>query len=298
MNSAGTVPKAISQAGGVEVVLTRLLFAVLLVLYSPVWSAFDLPSIPFPNGLAKVFPLEPLLGHALPFKVLYAAGLLGFVLHWRPALSMAVVALIALLAGTIVQSQGAIGHGGQVLTVLAFAQWATLLWAKRSGNEAPAHAHRLMMSVAPAIMAYVYVTSAITKLDTSGLDWVSHGHFIAVQVVKSHSSAYYTSLDAGLLERGNAIANWILAHPDLSRLMLAGGLFLELFAFLALLGRGWGLFFAIGLAAFHVAVGLSMQLWFTTHVWLLLLFLGHGVHWSLRALDHLRGGNAIPLAQP
>ncbi|MGI9243657.1 MAG: hypothetical protein ACR2RV_22865, partial [Verrucomicrobiales bacterium] len=67
-------------------------------------------------------------------------------------------------------------------------------------------------------------------------------------------------------DMGLPYAMWITAHPWLTRLMLTGGLVLELFAFLLLINRAWAAAIGISLIAMHLAIGELMGLHFPQNI--------------------------------
>jgi hypothetical protein len=62
-------------------------------------------------------------------------------------------------------------------------------------------------------------------------------------------------------------------HPTLSSLFFGMGLLIELFAFLALLGRRWAFFFGLTIIALHLSISHLMQLDFWYHIWAAVIFL-------------------------
>ena len=214
----------------------------------------------------------------------------GVVLHW-----VLLVALIAYAAGlalpvstltiflihcsifTLNNSKGAIHHGYQILSITLLAQVA-VLWAPtvlrplpRLREYLPVHdpgLHRrdLFVFYSQVAIAGAYVIAGLSKVLRSHVRWIIESPGVAVQIVKSHSQKYYEYLAPEWADMGMTYANWITAHPWLTRLMLTSGLFLELFAFLLLINRAWAAFIGISLIMMHLAIGQLMGLHFPQNI--------------------------------
>ena len=98
------------------------------------------------------------------------------------------------------------------------------------------------------------------------MKWIIDSPDVAVQIVKSHSQKYYEYLQPQWSDMGMTYANWITAHPWLTRIMLTGGLVLELFAFLLLINRAWAAAIGISLILMHLAIGELMALHFPQNI--------------------------------
>lgn len=271
-----------------EPVVTRSLFALIVATEAPIRSGLEFRSAPYPNGLAQYLALGSLsdwstwlLGGFWLALVLYAAGI------WLP-LSALYLTVIAVIAGTLHNSQGAFGHSHQVMTLLLGAQFVAFTWSHLLHKDrALLRGHELSALISPQLIAFNYVTSAITKLRRSGLDWVRDSPDVAVEVVKTHSQAFYNDLTPGMLERGQAVADFLLSHQTATRIFIGGGLAVELFAFLGLFGKRSGLLAALAIVGLHAGVKTLMTLDFRANQYCALLFLGHGAFWLLWGLEKL-----------
>jgi len=74
----------------------------------------------------------------------------------------------------------------------------------------------------------------------------------------------------------------LMDHPLATCLIFGPGLLIELFLFLGLLGRGWSLVLGAIAVVFHLMVGLIMLLFFTAHIWLILLYFVNLPYWLVR----------------
>ena len=278
-----------------EPFVVRALFALITARHAPILSGLSFHDAPFPNGLANYLELwelsslsSVLFGLFLVALICYAAGVVL-------PLATGYLALITVVAGTLKNSQGAIGHSHQILALLMCGQFAVYTWAhfKHSGDQL-AKGHALSNIVSPQLVAYVYVTTAISKLRISGLDWFRDSPNIVVEIIKTHSQGYYNQLEQGMLERGQRIAEALVEHQTFTRVLIGSGLVLEILGFVGLFGKRWGLLMAVLLTSFHSGVKILMSLNFEANQMCLLLFMGHIVFWGLWAVQKYVLGRPVP----
>ncbi len=265
--------------GDAEWLLLRAAFAAVVGVWflGMEWPATQ----PHPNGLAHLFdlsvigadPIEPVARAVLvALLVLYVADV---------ALAATTAALFCQVVwiGTLSNSQGAIAHDHQIIALVLLGQ--TVAHAHfalaRAGRVRPIgaglRARDLAVQYSQQMIVAVYVTAGITKLLRSRGRWVLDLPDIAVEIAKTHSQRFYDRLDPGLIERGEELAHLVLAYPNLTRIVLASGLALELGAFLALRGRLAALGVGVSLVAMHQSIEWLMMLRFRANQWLVLIFL-------------------------
>lgn len=246
---------------------------------------------PVPNALAHFIDFTflaeasiygPLRLTALVALVIYGAGFV-------PLLSLGFAAALAIAVGTLENSQGAIGHHLQLVCLVAGGQWLAYAAAARACWWLPStDAHRRAIQVAKLVIAASYVTSACVKLIASGGLWVWQLPDIALQLIKTHANVYYDTLQPQSVWAAETLPGLIVAHPNLTRLFFLPGLLVELFAFLALCGRRAGFAIGAGLLAMHLLIRVVMQLSFSAHEWLLLIFFLNPPYLVYCAADWLR----------
>ena len=104
---------------------------------------------------------------------------------------------------------------------------------------------------------------------------------LALELQKTNWSAYYDTLQPvpPVLASMVGLMN---EHPTLARLFFGTGLLLELFAFLALLGRRWAFFYGLAIIVMHLSISHLMQLDFWYHIWAAVIFLLNlpGLRWT------------------
>lgn len=272
---------------GWEMVLMRLLFAWLVWRLLPVEVVYV--AQPVPNGWGHWIDFT-FLADAERWRLLrLGAGiaLLIYVSGAVPVLSLGWPALLLTAFGTLENSQGAIGHHLQLASMVALAQWIVYLTKVREGLREVfwprlAH-HQLAVHWAKLVIVAGYVTSACVKLIASGGLWLVQLPDISLQLIKTHANVYYDTLRPAEGWVATRLPYFISEHPNLTRLFFAPGLVLELIAFVALAGRGKALLLGGGLLAMHWLVRAVMNLSFSSHEWLLIIFLLNVPYWTWRS---------------
>lgn len=240
---------------------------------------------PVPNGLGHWMDLTFLAqGEIYPLlRNVAGISLLVFAAGAVPALSLTVPTLLLIALGTLENSQGAIGHHFQLTCMVAMGQCGLYLSRASKGPKVffwpSTDAHREAVHWAKLIIAAAYVTSACVKLIASGGLWIVQLPDISLQLVKTHANVYYDTLRPAEGWVANQLPYFISAHPNLTRIFFTPGLLLELFAFIALGGRLKALIIGGGLLAMHFLVRVVMNLSFSAHEWLLLIFLVNVPYW-------------------
>ena len=117
------------------------------------------------------------------------------------------------------------------------------------------------MHAAKVALVSCYVTSAITKLERSEGEWLQRTPNLAVAIAKTNTKNYLN-----IQERpdhlANAVPQFIIDHPNITRLFFGLGLALELFSFLALLGRWPAILIGVSLICMHDMIARIMDLHF------------------------------------
>jgi hypothetical protein len=273
-----------------EMTLMRMAFAVMV--WQSVPSFYYQTPLSHPNGLAhfvnlgflmnpEVFGvLRGLLAVALLF---YTAGLLMF-------LSLGVMTFLLAACGSLENSQGAINHSLQPLALASLAQWAVAgffairhRWRCQTAffPLADRSTHRALVHAAKVALVSCYVTSAFTKLERSDGQWIQRTPNLAAAIVKTNAKSYLNAFEPAnhLARTAPAL---IIRHPYLTRTVFAFALALELFSFLALLGRWPAVLIGGGVIAMHHMIAQVMGLHFDIFEKLALIFLVN-VPWLVAA---------------
>ncbi|MGF1655712.1 MAG: hypothetical protein ACFCU3_01900 [Verrucomicrobiales bacterium] len=272
-----------------EALALRVLIA--WIVWSSVPDSLQFATQPIPNGLALYFDLtwiaEPGVWPVMRWTLLGA--LVVFVSGRMLSFAGLVICIILIWEGTLRNSQGDIGHGRQMVSLVMLAMTACYLLNdlqglfRRDGKKrSQLQKHQLGLSAARQVVVACYVVSAITKIERSNGTWLFTSPNLGFGIFKTHAQRYYNSPETEsleLLERGAAIGEWLVSHPILAAVLLSGGLFIELFAFVALANRRTALVYALALIGFHQVIWHIMFLRFSIHEDFLWALFVNPVYW-------------------
>ena len=246
---------------------------------------------PNPEGLAHLpgaaFFAQPMVGGAMMWLSL--AGLLLYALGRLPVLTLLPTLFGNVMIGSIKNSQGAINHSDQLLSMVLLTAWLVYLWAairrrppQFSETAGPAtsacwnpghHWQLLSIHWIKITVAAAYVVSALQKWIDSDLQWIWRAPWLAVQIIKNNRAEYYSKLELTDSWLTTGLPQMILDHPNLARVVFGSGLLLETFAFLALISRRWSFALGLALIGLHLSISVIMNLNFEIHMWLIGIFL-------------------------
>lgn len=232
-----------------------------------------------PQGIGHYLDLSFVLGSQTPY-VLTAVLALCLVLGIarRSALGYGAALLIMHVLYVARHSQGKASHVAHCigLSLLALTLGAALY---RRSN---ALFQRFVSGSLFFFFGLSYVLAGICKLRYTGLDWPDGSHLVLWIAERE--------LDARAASGGfspNAVQQLIVEHQQLGTLTLAFGLATELLAFLVWFERLRPWVFT-GLIAMHIGIGVTMNIYFTYNVTLLVM-LGYPwwrlIDWLLRRVS-------------
>ncbi len=280
-----------------EMFIMRVLLA--LVIWDIFPGAISFREQPAPSGLAHFLDLTFLsepgalrLPRILLFLALalYCSGCLLWI-------ALPVILILTAAVGSLANSQGAITHSTQLPVLVIFAQCVWYLYdalrnrlrKSPAPQDARLQANRTAAFIAQQAVVSAYVVTALSKIFTSGLvGWISDARYFPLQLVKTARMDYYNTLtlpdppDGVLAPVLPFLQALFTSSTALTRLFLASGLFLELCAFLALIGRRWNFFYGALLIVFHLTVSAVMDLHFQYNIYLLAIFLLNIPYWISR----------------
>jgi len=272
----------------------RLGFALVIYFetFPPLKERFD--SQPQPNGLAEwgfdfTFFADPGT-HAL-FCGVGVGALVLYVIGLVPWLALPYLAWFSIATKTLANSQGGISHSYQMVSLILLAQAVVAIWWVLRGRDSRVgpwrtaiKADRLAVYYSQVVIAACYVTAGITKLLNSGGAWLWNTPFLVKDLVKTQRQNFYSQLDVERFGGEVPYVDAMLQHPMWTRILFAPGIFLELAACLALLGRKWALGLGLALIALHAGIDEVMQLNFKVFQLSVLIFLVHPPHWLARVI--------------
>ena len=293
-------PKPIPSFVFYERLVMRLLFAWLVWRATP--GVLVVNGIPAPNGFARVIDLHFLLAPGVygVARMALAAALLLYVARLLVWLALPVALFINLAANAVLNSQGAIQHAAQIVSLVLLAQTAAHfygLWRRRGGEEQSGLESRAVWWSQQTIVA-VYLLAGIAKLlVTKGL-WVWQARWIGVSITKSAYQNFYDRLDQVDLQQQLTVANFAASHGWLVALLAGMGLLLELGSPLMLINRAWAAAVGLLLVGFHLGLDYSMRLTFIYNQWLLVIFMVNAPYWIVTAARKIFRPRPGPITSP
>ena len=271
-------------APGAEGLIARLCFAALAL--TMMWGLkFQFDSQDVPTGLAHFVDLTFLSKPGvMPWVTwLFAALCVPYVFGRGLAVVLPMMTLIHCAVFAFFNSQGYKSHGNQIISLILLAQTCVVLffaahrWIK--GRPFPLRAGRTrdsyLIYFSQVVIAGVYMTSVVSKLDVSKFRWIQNLPNMSVQLVKTHRQEFYSNPATSSVRRDAEVpaARWMIDHPNQTRLLLGAGLLLEALCFLVLANRGWALVIGLSLTAMHLIIAWLMRLYFDFNVYASLIFL-------------------------
>jgi hypothetical protein len=259
-------------------------------------QSLNVHAIPAPNGLARIvdlsFLIDPATLAAYHTALVIAMGLyLARFLVW---LALPIALWINVSVNAVANSQGAIQHSVQIVSLVLLAQTAAYyygLWLRWRGGTAESSIEERAIWWSQQTVAAVYLVAGVTKLIVTHGTWIFQARFVGVHILKTAYQAYYDRLDPSGLEAQLSIAQFAAAHGAIVALIAGTGLLLELLAPLMLLGRRWALALGCSFLIFHVSVDRVMHLRFVYHQLLVLIYMVDPAYWIVAfvmALTRLR----------
>jgi hypothetical protein len=284
-----TARRSIPEFAFYERLVMRALFAWLVWRATP--DALIVNGIPSPNGITRLVDLHFLLDpQAFAWaRTALAAALIFYVLRLVVWLALPIALFLNLAANGITNSQGAIQHAAQIVSLVLLAQTVAHfvgIWRRRRGEEPGLLEDRAIWWSQQTIVA-VYLVSGITKLIVSKGLWIFEARWIGVSVAKAAYQSFYDTLDQSDLQQQLAVANFAASHGWIVALLAATGLFLELGSPLMLLNRATAAILGCALLGFHLSLGYTMRLSFIYNQWLLLIFMINAPYWMVTAARKL-----------
>ncbi len=274
-----------------ERIVMRALFAWIVWRATP--GVLIVNGIPSPNGMTRIFDLHFLLDPQVFAwaRLVLAAALFLYVARLAVWLALPVALFVHCAANAITNSQGAIQHAVQIVSLVLLAQTAAHffgLWRRRDGEARPVLEDRAIWWSQQTIVA-VYLAAGITKLFvTKGL-WIYQAQWLGVGVAKSAYQSFYDTFNQVDLQQQLAVANFAASHGWIVALIAATGLLLELGSPLMLINRVTAALLACALLGFHISLDYTMRLTFIYNQWLLLIFMINAPYWIVTAAQKLPG---------
>jgi len=281
-----------------ERAIMRILFAVTVWRGTP--NELPVNGIPAPNGITAIIDLHFLLQpQAFAYaRIALAVALVLYVLRIWQALPIAL--FVNLATNGILNSQGAIQHALQIVSLVLLAQtvaWFYGAWVDRKNHSPQLTENRAIWWSQQTIVA-VYLLAGIAKLVATGGLWIFQARWIGVSIAKAAYQQFYDTFNSVELEQQLSVAHFAAAHGWLVALIASLGLFLELASPLMLINRVWAALLGGILVCFHLGLDYAMGLGFIYNQWLLVIFMINAPYWILCAGKKLFGHSQPATTSP
>ena len=287
-----------------EMVLMRIAFAAMV--WQSVPSFYYPATLSHPNGLAHFLDLTFLMnpeilgtlrGLLAVARRLLRRGIFDVRLAYFHDVLAVGMRIVRKFAGghqphpsaTCLGGVGPMGRG-------RIFRWSAIEWSHKRAlfPVATAETHRRLVHAAKVALVSCYVTSAITKLERSEGEWLQRTPNLAVAIAKTNTKSYL-NIQEPADHLAKAVPQFIIDHPNVTRVFFGLGFALELFSFLALLGRWPAVLIGVSLICMHDMIARVMDLHFAIFERLAFIFLVNvpwlaalalGAIWNLeRSLD-------------
>ena len=258
-------------------------------------------SLPAPSGIGLIWPGIVNLSDPAVFGTVricfYAAALLYICGLFAP-LALIYMLLVECCMGSLLASQGAIGHSRQTMALgllgITMASYVCLFLGKRGGWRNlwrwSGGAQDLAMNWGRQMIVSAYAVSAVTKEIKSEGFWFTKSEGFTLAVAKAQEEATIKGV-VQISRSAQEFLVWMASHHGVSVLMLLGAWLLEFSAPLMLLNRRMALFMGILLWIFHGINGWFMGLGFPLNRALLLVWFINIPWWIYAAF---KPGSASP----
>jgi hypothetical protein len=284
-----------------ERVVMRTLFAWLVLKATPARLSFY--EIPAPNGIARLLNLHFLLDPQFYAfcRVLLVIALVLYVLRLMIWLALPLALFVNVAANAVTNSQGAIQHAHQAVSLVLLAQAAAHFYGRwrRCAGEPPTFLEDRAIWWSQQTIVAVYLVAGITKLIvTKGL-WIFQARMMSVSIAKAAYRSFYDWLNHADLEQKLAMANFAATHSWIVALIAGCGLALELGSPLMLLNRSMAALFGCALLAFHLLLDRTMHLPFNFNQWLLIIYMINVPYWIVtgaRAMNWNKSSNRLEMS--
>jgi hypothetical protein len=250
---------------------------VVLWLKNMIVMAVEQSGCTFPVGICQLYHFAPMFegwGLWIALCLLLAVGF--FYLAER---KMMAVTLMGTLLSVIIISRHE--SGGLWLRATAF----SLVWAGQYGAYAAKWLRpttdlaKWRMQLPVQGIAALYTLSGISKLKAVGLSWSEESAAnLALPVLKGARFEFYTNGNADALERGFAMAEWLMEHPVLTEAALWVALLLELCCMAAAFNERLRLWYGLALVAMHIGIAVVMDIVIAGQVYPMVIFFINPAH--------------------
>lgn len=218
------------------------------------FTSIDTYSVPYPTGICAFFNCSIIVSQYTFFLFITFGVILAilYILEKWMLITTFLMFLISLIFFTLEESNGILNRNG-LYTMIFLAQFVAYY-----RNNLELKNERIQFSV--QIIAAGYTLAGISKLKLSGLNWVADAPLVSIQVIKNYYYHYFDIGDINYAARGIALADFIIQHPLLIKILFSSSLLLELFALLAIKNKIRALVYGFLLTMMHLGIYYFMNI--------------------------------------
>jgi hypothetical protein len=131
--------------------------------------------------------------------------------------------------------------------------------------------HRQAVFAVLTVIAASYVVCGVVKVVNSDGLWIQKAPLLAVQLLKTHYSHFYDTLELPP-QWLQDITAFLLEYPWIARIVFGAGLVIELLGFVILINRRWAFIGGVAIIALHLSISRLMNLNFEAHMFAVLIY--------------------------
>jgi hypothetical protein len=214
--------------------------------------------IPMPIGVLSFLPPNFIIG--TPFKliclIIIIIALFNYISEKQMIWTTLFLFLISVLVFTIEESNG-IFLRNDLFSFVFFAQFLSYIF-KDKNIDLNIEKNRVQFSV--QVIAVGYTLSAISKLNTSGINWVIDGRKMPLQIMKSFFYSYVNDGNYYYIQKGNEMIKTFNNNLYLIYFLLGISLLLELFALVSIFNKKNALIYGLLLMLMHVGIYIVLDI--------------------------------------
>lgn len=253
---------------------------------------------PYPIGICELINCASITGDVVKYFVVGTLVILAllYILEKKMLWTTCLIFILALIIFALQESNGQKGRSG-LLSLLFLAQ-AFAYFFKARNIHGNIEKNRIQFSV--QMIAAVYTLAAISKIYTSGINWIVDSPNIALQIIKSYQYDYINTGEIGFSEYGMTIANWVGNHTLFMQILLGGSLLVELCSFVLMLNKKWAFYYSFLLLFMHIGIYIMLNITFPTVSNPLIIFFMNPLYLiflSLRSIYFLIKPDKVQLAE-
>ncbi len=250
------------------------------------YTLFYRHDLPFPVGICSLFNCACLtLGYPRIITIVALVVLeILYILEIGAMWCSLLLFLIAVVILTIEESNGSPSENG-ILSLVFFAQFLAYFLNKFNLSKSLS---KNRMQFSAQIFAAGYVLAGISKLHVSGLAWfTTDAPNFALEVMRNFNSKYITYGNIWYYNRGIEIADFVLNHIIITKILLGFSVMLELCAFVLMLGKRLSFVYSFLLLFLHVGIYLTLDIIFPSITVPLIIFFINPLYWILIVAEAL-----------